>query len=318
MIQALAKHSKTRLRGMSTISSDTQQFIHQARANSTRKAYVQDAQLFVTWCQQHQRDYLPATPETVADFLSHEALQGCANATLRRRVAAIRFFHTSAGFESPTKTELVSTTLKGIRRTLGTVQDKKAALTVDKVYQILAHCNTKTLTGKRDKALLLLGFAGALRRSELVALDYTDLEFVQAGLHLTIRHSKTDQEQHGQMIAIPNGRLNVITSLQEWLSSAAITEGALFRSINKAGRTGKRLSDKSVYNLVKHYTAEAGLNPELFGAHSLRSGFITTAAENGANLFKIMDVSRHKSVQTVQGYVRYAELFKDHAGSSFL
>lgn len=314
----LAKHRKTASRELSTLSTDTKQFIHHARAPSTRKAYVQDAQVFVQWCQQQQRVSLPATPETVADFLSAQAQQGCANATLRRRVAAIRFFHTSANFESPTQSELVSSTLKGIRRTIGAAQEKKAALTVDKMYQVLAQCNTKTLTGKRDKALLLLGFAGALRRSELVALDWSDLEFVPEGLRITIRQSKTDQEQQGQTIAIPNGRLNVATVLQDWLYHAAITEGAVFRSINKVGRVGKRLSDKTVYNVVKHYTAKAGLDPNLFGAHSLRSGFITTAAENGANLFKIMDVSRHKSVQTVQGYVRYAELFKDHAGSSFL
>lgn len=300
------------------VSTHTQRFIQSARSEATRKAYVKDAQLFVMWCESQGRDYLPATPETVADFLSQEALNGSANATLRRRTAAIRFFHTSAGYESPTKSELITTTLQGIRRTLGTTQDKKAALTVDKIYKIMAHINDVSLMGKRDKALLLLGFAGAFRRSELVALNVEDIEWMEAGAKITIRKSKTDQEQGGQVIAIPQGRLGVIEALKTWLEASKINSGALFRSLSKAGKVGSRLSDKDVYRAVKKYTALAGLDSNLFGAHSLRAGFITTAAENGANLFKIMDVSRHKSVQTVKGYVRHAELFKDHAGQGFL
>lgn len=301
------------------ISEKVQRFVVEATSSATRRAYRADLLIFAQWCEERSLTVIPADVMAVADFLASQAHEGISPSTLNRRLAAIRYAHEAAGHETPTAHKLVSVTLKGIRRTNGLSARKKAAATVDKIYQMIAHCNTQTLQGKRDKLILILGFAGAFRRSELVALTVADIEEVRDGLKVTIRKSKTDQEGEGQTIAILNGRLNVVGVLQDYLQTANIHEGAIFRPITKYGKVRQQgLNDRSVADIVKRYAMKAGLNPTEFSAHSLRAGFITTAAEAGANLFKIMDISRHKSVQTVQGYVRTADLFKNHAGNSFL
>ena len=270
------------------------------------------------WCHINQLPALPSTPEVIANFLASEA-EVKTPSTLSRRIAAIRYAHEAAGFESPTQSKLVSATLAGIRRIKGTKPKQKRAATVDKLYQLLAQINTKTLQGKRDKALLILGFAGAFRRSELADLKLEDIEFLPEGLRITITKSKTDQTGEGQVIAIYNGRLDVVGVLQDYLQTAGIRSSYIFRPMTKTdGVRPQGLTDKSVALIIKRYAAAAGMNPDEFAGHSLRAGFITSAAEAGANLFKIMDVSRHKNMQTVKRYVRQADLFKNHAGASFL
>lgn len=301
------------------LSENVQRFVVEATSTSTRRAYRADVKIFAAWCEERGVVAIPATATTIADFLASQAQAGISPSTLNRRIGAIRYAHEAAGYETPTTNKLVSVTLKGIRRSNRVRTRKKAAATVDKIYQMMAHCNTQTLQGKRDKLILILGFAGAFRRSELVALTVADIEEVPDGLKILIQKSKTDQEGEGHTIAILNGRLNVVGVLNDYLKAANLTEGAIFRPITKYGKIRKQtLTDRSVADIVKRYAKAAGLNAEDFSGHSLRSGFITTAAEAGANLFKIMDISRHKSVQTVQGYVRNAELFKNHAGNSFL
>lgn len=301
------------------VGAQAKQFIIESTSEATRKAYRSDLTIFVGWCSERGFEAMPAQPAAIADFLAHQANDGVSPSTLNRRIAAIRYAHEAAGMTSPTGDKLVSSTLKGIKRNVGAKVEKKAAATVDKIYQMIAQCNTKTIQGKRDKAILLLGFAGAFRRSELVALQVSDIEFVQDGARITIRRSKTDQEGEGHVIAIYDGKLNVCGILKDYLQAAGISDGALFRPITKSDKTrDQAITDKSIAAIVKRYAEAAGLNPDDFSGHSLRAGFITSAAEAGANLFKIMDISRHKSVQTVKGYVRNAEMFKDHAGSSFL
>ena len=173
--------------------------------------------------------------------------------------------------------------------------------------------------GLRDRALLLLGFAGAFRRSELVALDVSDVEETPDGMKVTIRRSKTDQEGGAQTIAIPFGQIACpIAALKEWTAVAGIQSGAIFRSVNRHGRVGGRLTDQSVSDIVKEHAARLRLDPNQFAGHSLRAGFLTSASSRGASIFKMMDVSRHRSVDTLRGYVRHAELFKDHAGEGLL
>lgn len=169
-------------------------------------------------------------------FLSQQANQGVAAATLTRRTAAIRFAHEAQGHESPTKAKRVSATLKGIRRQSGAVKKQKAPATAERITDMVKHCPA-TLTGLRDKAILLLGFAGAFRRSELAALTVADIMEVPEGLQVTIRKSKTDQEGRGHTIAIYNGaHMQTAKALKTWLAAAGIMEGYLFRPINKAGR----------------------------------------------------------------------------------
>ena len=176
------------------------------------------------------------------------------------------------------------------------------------------------LIGLRDRALLLLGFAGAFRRSELVALNVADIRECEAGLRVRISRSKTDQEAQGVTIGIVPGAVACpVRAIKAWLEAAKIMDGPLFRSIAKGERIStERLSDKSVADIVKRHVARLGLDPAAFGGHSLRAGFLTSAAAKGASIFKMMDTSRHKSVDTLRGYVRDAELFRDHAGIGLL
>jgi len=174
--------------------------------------------------------------------------------------------------------------------------------------------------GHRDRALLALGFAGAFRRSELVALEVADLTEVPDGLRVRIRRSKTDQEGEGAEIAIPRGyRLRPVEAVQTWLAAAEISTGPVFRPVPKGGRVqGVPLTPHSAAQIVKAYASRAGLDAQGFAGHSLRSGFLTSAAEAAASVFKMTEVSRHKSVDVLRGYVRRADLFREHAGSAFL
>ena len=176
------------------------------------------------------------------------------------------------------------------------------------------------LKGTRDRALLLLGFAGAFRRSELVALNVDDLQFCEGGLRVTIRKSKTDQEGMGATIGIVSGSIACpVDAVRTWITAARITEGSLFRPVTKTGKVSMhRLSARAVAELVKTYARRAGLNAAKFSGHSLRAGFLTSAAARGASIFKMMDVSRHKSVDTLRAYVRDAEMFRNHAGDGLL
>ena len=266
-----------------------------------------------------RRQPLPATPATVAAFLASEAHAGRRVSTITRRCAAIRYAHRLAGFDPPTNAEAVKATMRGIRRTIGTSPDRKAPATHDVIADMVRLCPA-TMIGTRDRALLTLGFAGAFRRSELVALTVADLTEHPDGYRVMIRQSKGDQEGAGQEIAIPRGyRLRPVEAVQNWLLAADISDGPLFRPVKKGGVVVPRpLRPRAVLHIVKVYAKRVGLDLRSYSAHSLRAGFITSAAESGASIFKMMEVSRHKSVDTLRGYVRSAELFKEHAGSAFL
>ncbi len=290
------------------------------KAASTRKAYGIDYRLFKAWCDAKGVSSLPAAPETetVAAYIAAEA-QTAKPSTIGRRVAAIRYAHKLAGLETPTDAEGVKATMRGIRRTFGGARIKKTPAVAAKMLGMVATA-PEGLLGLRDRALLLLGFAGAFRRSELVALDVADVAETETGLFVTIRHSKTDQEGQGETIAIARGDIACpVKALREWLDAAGIEAGAIFRPIDKAGTVRpSRLTCRSVANIVKAYAERAGFDASTFSGHSLRAGFLTSAAGKGASIFKMMDVSRHKSVDTLRGYVRDAELFKDHAGAGLL
>lgn len=305
-----------------TIEPDLNKAITYARAEksaATRRAYRSDFDLFRNWCEFKGAAALPAQPEIVAAYLASEANRGAKPSTIGRRLAAIRYAHKLAGHDPPTTTEPVKATLRGIRRTNGSAPVRKLPATADKVIAMVAMTDT-SLKGIRDRAILLLGFAGAFRRSELVALDVADLEFCDGGLRVKIRKSKTDQEGQGATIAIVPGSIACpVESTRSWLEAAAIAEGSLFRHVRRSGKVSDgRLSDRAIAEVVKSYARRVGLNAADFSGHSLRSGFLTSAARRGASIFKMMDVSRHRSIDTLRGYVRDAELFRDHAGAGLL
>lgn len=295
-------------------------YYNQQHAPSTLRAYRSDWAIFERWCHARGIQPLPAAPEAVAVFLGSQASDGSTPATLTRRVAAIRYFHIIVGItDSPTASEIVRSTMKGIRRTLGTTKAQKAPATADRLLKMVEQV-PDTLQGCRDRAILLLGFAGAFRRSELTNLLVSDLEEVPSGLRVHIRKSKTDQEGAGQVVPIIKGdKACPVNAVTNWLQTANIKDGPVFRRLRKGGKTfEKSLTPYSIGKIVKRYAEMAGYNPTDYGGHSLRSGFLTSAAMNGASIFKMMDISRHKSMDTLKEYARLAEEFRDHAGEGLL
>ena len=289
------------------------------KAEATRKAYRTDFGAFTRWCRETGVSPLPATAEGVAAYLAYEAELGTKPSTIGRRCAAIRYAHRLAGHDSPTDAEAVKATVRGIRRTLGVARTRKVPATADLVLA-MASLAGKDVKGLRDRALLLLGFAGAFRRSELVALDVTDLKETEGGLLVTIRRSKTDQEGEGRTVAIVRGSIACpVRAMHVWTEATGIRTGPLFRPVRKGGAIGSdRLSDKQVARTIKELANRLGLDGSRFAGHSLRAGFLTSAAAKGANIFKMRDVSGHRSMDTLQGYVRSAEQFQDHAGAGLL
>jgi site-specific recombinase XerD len=300
---------------LAKIADRASEFIHHSKAASTVRAYRCDWAHFEEWCKAHGQSAVPATPEIVALYASdlsdtHKA------ATITRRLSAISQAHQIAGAESPTKSAKVRLVMAGIRRTKGTAQKGKTPVLVDDLRRMLANV-PNNLLGVRDRALLLCGFSGAFRRSELVALDVAAISFTRDGLVVTIRRSKTDQEGEGRKIGIPYGsRLEScpVRSLQDWLEKSAIKDGPLFRPVDRFGRLGSaRLSAAAVAEIVKKYAAAVGLNATEFAGHSLRSGLATSAAMAGASERAIMNQTGHRSLTVLRKYIRDGSLFRENA-----
>ena len=210
--------------------------------------------------------------------------------------------------------------LSGIRRTHGTAPDRKSPATHERISAMLAHCDPSTTHGTRDRALLLLGFACALRRAEIVALQISDLEDAPGGITIHIRKSKTDPEQAGQTVPLPFGhRLRPVEAVRAWIDRAQITEGVLFRRVSPGGTVlPDPLRPPAVAAVVKRYAAVAGLSPSAYAGHSLRAGFVTSAVEDGASAVRVAEITRHRSLDTVTVYVRRIDAFKAHPGEGFL
>lgn len=290
-------------------------YIANAKAQNTLSAYRKDWQDFCRFCETVSLNPLPASPETVIRYLVAQA-DNHKVSTLERRIASISQAHQVAEFNSPTSDMKVRTLMQGIRRTKGTVQEgKRPAVTSD--IKAMLNCLPDNLLGIRDRALLLVGFAGAFRRSELVSLDVEDLEFKREGLVIIQRRSKTDQEGQGRKIAIPYGSncdTCPVRSLQLWLEESRITGGSVFRSVNRHGKLQEgRLSDKAVALVVKRYAEAAGLNPDNYSGHSLRAGLATSAAAAGASERAIMNQTGHRSQAMVRKYIREGNLFNENA-----
>jgi site-specific recombinase XerD len=289
------------------------------KSENTRRAYRADLAQFVGWCGRVRATALPATAATVAAYFAGLADDGLKVSTIARRAAAIAYAHKLAGEASPIADERVKAVLRGIRRKIGVAPDAKAPATAEILSKIVKKLPA-TLAGKRDRALLLIGFAAALRRSELVDLRVNDVERTAVGAFLRIGRSKTDQDGLGAQIAIAaGGKFRVLDALDDWISAAAILEGPIFRAVDRHGRVSQRaLSGDAVAEIVKRAAKAAKLDPALFSGHSLRAGFVTSALERGADLFRIMDVTRHREVETLRVYDRRAKAFVNHPGKGFL
>ncbi|PZO88667.1 MAG: integrase [Micavibrio aeruginosavorus] len=223
------------------------------------------------------------------------------------------------GYPDPVQTDLVKLTIKGIRRVHGRPQAQVSPILKEDLTVMLSHV-PDTVKGKRDHALLLLGFCAALRRSELAAVRIEDLEFTAQGIILTLPRSKTDQTGQGRKIGIPKGRGRIcpVMSVHEWIVQLGADTGALLRPITKAGIVGEgQLSDRAIADLIKHYAQKAGLNPEKYSGHSLRSGLATSAAQHGVSSWKIRQQTGHKSDTMLARYIRDGDLFSDNAAALF-
>jgi integrase len=234
-------------------------------------------------------------------------------------LATLAKAHRTAGYSNPVDSEEVALTLRGIRRTHGRPQRQARPLEWTDVLRMLPAPGS--VKPARDRALILVGFAGGFRRSELVALDTDDLEFVDEGLVITLRRSKTDQAGEGRRIAIPYGPDSAcpVRALRGWIENAGITSGPVFRSVPRSGKVEpRRLSPQAVALILKRYVKRIGLDPELVSGHSLRAGFVTSAAKSGASAWKIRQQTGHKSDAMVARYIRDADLFTDNAAGRVL
>jgi site-specific recombinase XerD len=280
----------------------------------TQKRYRDAWAIFAAWCNEQGLKSLPAEPATVAAYLAVRADAGRKVLTIELELTAIGEAHTAAGHESPRRHPAVAATRKGIRRRLGMAPAQKDALSTANLKAMLAALPDR-LIGIRDRAILLLGFAGALRRSELVGLDVGDLAFCAEGLLVTLRRSKTDQEGFGRSIGIPfstDAGLCPVRAVRAWLDAAKISEGPVFREVPRIGELGRqRLASRVVATVVKRAALAAGLNASKLAGHSLRAGYATSAAQAGKPVFVIQQQTGHKSVAMVSRYVRALDLFKD-------
>jgi site-specific recombinase XerD len=294
-----------------------EEYFRAAQAANTRRAYASDWKHFSAWCRGAGQGSLPAAPETVVLYLSTLA-ETAKVSTLTRRISAISQVHKAADLETPTAHLMVRKLMAGIRRQKGTAQIGKRPLAAADLRTLLAPLESGRILDVRDRALLLTGFAGAFRRSELVGLDVTDLEFNTAGLIVNIRRSKTDQEGQGRRVGIPYGTPATcpVRALEAWLAVLGADDGPLYRAVNRHGQlAGRRLTAQSVALVIKRLAAQAGMEARDLAGHSLRAGLATAAAAAGVPERAIMAQTGHRALATLRKYIREGSLFLENAAA---
>ena len=298
-------------------------------APNTRAAYRKGWSRFIDYCTvENISDPLSAQPDEVAGFLIHVATHPSPRSGMMLSMGTVKLYksalnrsYLTLGRPSPTNHPVVRSTLKRLARLKGSLSRQVEALREYQIEAMIAACPS-SLIGRRDAAIIAIGFAGALRRSEICGLAVGDIEFLedQGRIWLTIRQSKTDQHGRGQRVPILEGQgIRPIHRLRAWLESSGIVRGPLFQTMRRGGHLrGRPMHHSDIPRIVKHYAALIGLEPRNISGHSLRAGFITSAAVHRARLDKIMAVTRHRNPSTVMGYIRDADAFADHAGQRFL
>lgn len=289
-------------------------FVANSISENTRRAHRSDLAHFAEW-----GGSVPAAPRAIASYLAAHADE-LSVATLVRRVATLSKAHEARGLLNPCRSEIVRATLRGIKRTRGTAQQQAKPLVRDDLMLVLDRLGG-TPKEARDRALLLLGFAGGFRRSELVGLDHADIEHVRQGLVITLRFSKTDQVGAGRRIGIPHGRTRhcPVVALDAWLALSGVECGPIFRPVDRHGNvSSERLSGEAVSLIIHERVAAAEIDPTGFSGHSLRAGFATSAAQAGVSALKIRRQTGHTSDAMLARYVRDGELFVGNAASVLL
>jgi len=314
----LSERSKnTEIGPLSEIADRANEFVNLSKSKNTIRAYKTDWSHFESWCLAHNQSALPATPEIVALYVADLSATHKPG-TLTRRISAISQAHQIAGYETPARSAQVRLVMAGIRRTKGTAQSAKTPVLVEDLRRMVAQL-PKNLLGIRDRALLLIGFSGAFRRSELVALDVADVAVTRDGIVIMIRRSKTDQDGEGRKIGIPYGSNPAtcpVRAFQDWQKDCGFIDGPLFRPVDRFSKVASiRLSGAAVAEVVKKYVKAAGLDERDFAGHSLRSGLATSAAQAGASERSIMNQTGHRSVNMVRRYIRDGSLFRENAAA---
>ena len=290
----------------SILERETFENIKGSKAHNTLRAYKSDFDDFRRFCKIYNFISMPANTKTVSMYLTHLSKKA-KYSTIKRRLAAIKVIHNISNNYIDIKHPIINENLIGIKRKIGIFQKGKTPLTLMNLKKIIYEIDKENNNNKiRDKAIILLGFAGAFRRSELVSILYEDLDFVEEGVKIFIRKSKTDQSGEAMLKAIPyfsNKELCPVLAVKKWIDSLdEIRNKFLFN-----------MSDKNVALIIKKYTAKIGLDSSQFAGHSLRSGFATVTAEMGAEEREIMSMTGHKSVQMVRRYIHNSNLFKNNA-----
>ena len=290
-----------------TLELETIKNLRNSKANNTVRAYEADFKDFSLFCLKNSLKSLPTEPKILSIYLTHLS-KTCKFSTLKRRIASIKVVHKMKGHYLDSKHPIIMENLLGIKRVKGSYQKAKKPILINDLKLIIKAIDQyekKEFKKIRNKSLILIGFSGGFRRSELVNIEYEDLEFVNEGLKIFIKRSKTDQSGEGSLKAIPyfnNLEFCPVTKLKDWINYNNIKDGKIFS-----------ISDKSVALILKKYALLAGLDPNKYGGHSLRSGFATSAAEAGAEERNIMAMTGHKTTQMVRRYINESNLFKNNA-----
>jgi len=304
---------------LKSLHEETLNNLKSSKSNNTLRAYKSDFKDFGAFCAKHGFDSLPTEPKVVSLYLTYLSKNSKVS-TLRRRLVSIGMLHKLKGHYLDTKHPLIIENLMGIKRVKGSMQKGKKPILINHLKSIINVINQKKIDEikkSRDKTILLVGFGGGFRRSELISINYEDIEFVPEGVKITIKRSKTDQFGEGMVKGLPyftNELYCPVINLKKWLELSNIKSGPIFRRFTKGSSlTRDRLTDQSVVLLIKNYLNLAGIENSNYSGHSLRSGFATVAAESGADERSIMAMTGHKTTQMVRRYIREANIFKNNA-----
>ena len=294
--------------------------LRNSKANNTVRAYKSDFDDFGLFCAQNGFKSLPSDPKVVSLYLTYLSTKDVKMSTLKRRLVSIGVIHKLKGHYLDTKHPSIIENMMGIKRRKGSIQKGKKPLLINNLrilINVIDKEKNEEIKKLRDRSIILIGFSGGFRRNEIVSLDYDDLEFVQEGLKITLKKSKTDQFGEGSVKGLPyfeNSKYCPVISIKKWIEISKISSGAIFRRFIKGSKLShNRLTDQSVALLIKHYLKIAGIESKNYSGHSLRSGFATSAAESGAEERSIMAMTGHKSTEMVRRYIKEANLFKNNA-----
>jgi len=294
--------------------------LQNSKANNTVRAYKSDFNDFGLFCSKNGFRSLPSEPKIVSLYLTYLSTKDLKMSTLKRRLVSIAVIHKLKGHYLDTKHPSIIENMMGIKRRKGSIQKGKKPLLINNLKNIINVIDKEKIEEikkLRDRSIILIGFSGGFRRNEIVTLDYEDLDFVQEGLKIRVKRSKTDQFGEGIIKGLPyfdNSQYCPVVSIRKWLEISKINTGPIFRRFTKGSKLSEnRLSDQTVALLIKDYLKIAGIESRNYSGHSLRSGFATSAAESGAEERSIMAMTGHKSTEMVRRYIKEANLFKNNA-----